>query len=908
MRIREPLLALLAASTLALSACSGEDTNPDAGGVDSGAVTCATDDDCPTDQHCDEASLLCQAGNANACEVDGDCGDGKVCNTAVTGCGATRCRNACEAKPCTGHADCGALVCVAGACAEAPSCASEACPGDLVCNASMVCEPPTPCTMDGDCTGGQLCAGGICRTPFACTTDANCPTGLKCQLGTCDDPCAADADCGDGVMYTCELPGGACRQRCLGDDAQCPSGFICESITCLPAECARDLDCPGNMVECQGEEAGHGRCVDVVACTVDGDCEANFTCQNMVCVELPACRGDRDCVAAAYCQDRHCQPAAACVNGACDPGFECIGDRCVPGLCRGDADCPNPGEVCVAGECLAPASAAAVTEVRILTPAGTVGLGGTYRFTAVALKANGDIVPGVRIAWTTGSAQIATIDAAGVATAQSTAGATEVVAAVDTGSQTISSAPVTLTVLDAVQQGSFRVTVVSAESGLAVSGATVVCNQETVTTDAAGRALFDATVPKTCTVYTADHDYLTVVGLTGADARLALPALTRTDRSTGYTGMVDLTPITSPVRLSFSGGSFPSPLVGFSPANILGGDVFFFEVPIVGTVAFPSGATARAEVGGFPLDLKSTYHAQAKAGLRRAWSFGGGAELADLGIQNGTLLLNILPLLQTFVHGGSTGLETLVGLPTVVDAQDIDGDGDTAETVPDYNAFVPKSTTPRTPQTLRFVVDGSTASLPADTNAVMVVSGVIVPRVGFVPLGLDGVGEPPGAIGRFSTAMVPPYAGLEAGVYAVLVAAVNIVPDTLPQVASARLVVADTLPAEVTLGSGWLALPTGTFDDNGQALAVQPGAGADVWRARFAGPTGGWEVYAPAATTDLVLPAAPTPFEQRSTGATVQVEVMDLSTGVDLEALFRPGADPLAMDRATDRFAQQRLR
>ena len=436
----------------------------------------------------------------------------------------------------------------------------------------------------------------------------------------------------------------------------------------------------------------------------------------------------------------------------------------------------------------------------------------------------------------------------------------------------------------------------------------MVCNQETMTTDAAGAALFDATVPKTCTVFTETYDYVTVAGLTGADAQVALPTLTRTDRSTGYTGMVDLSQVTSPVRLSFSGGSFPSPLAGFAPANILGGDVFNFEVPVVGSVAFPSGATARAEVGGFPLDLKSTYYAQAKPGLRRAWTFGGGAELADLGIQNGTLLLNILPLLQTFMHGGSTGLDPLVALPTVVDTADIDGDGDTAELVPDYNAFVPRSTTPRTAQSLRFVVDGSSASLPADTNAVMVVSGVLLPRVGFVPLGLDGVGEPGGAVGRFSTSMAPPYAGLEAGAYAVLVAAVNIVPDTLPQVASARLVVADTLPTEVSLGAGWLALPSGSFDDGTRALSVQPGAGADVWRTRFTGPTGGWQVYAAAATTDLVLPAAPSPFEQRSAGASVQVEAIDLGAGADLDALFRPGTDALFMDRATDRFAQQRLR
>ncbi|CAN0585705.1 unnamed protein product, partial [Laminaria digitata] len=197
----------------------------------------------------------------------------------------------------------------------------------------------------------------------------------------------------------------------------------------------------------------------------------------------------------------------------------------------------------------------------------------------------------------------------------------------------------------------FQVTVTDERSGAAVSGVTVQCDAETGTTDMAGQATFPNPGLKTCTVFSANHDYLTVVGLTGTEAHLKLSGLSRTDRSTGYTGMVDTGFVTSPVRLSFSGGSFGSPLFGFSPANILGGDVFNFSVPVVGTVAFPSGATASAEIMGFPLDLKSTFYAQTDAGTRRAWTFAGGAEINDLGLNNGALLSNILPLLQTFVHG-----------------------------------------------------------------------------------------------------------------------------------------------------------------------------------------------------------------------------------------------------------------
>lgn len=844
-------------------------------------------------------------GTGNECEMDPECGDGRTCNTAVTDCGATRCRNRCDPIACTGHSDCGSWVCINNMCAEPPACDGQPCPGDLVCNMQMVCQAPTPCTEDTDCLSGDICAGGSCGAPQACTTTADCPVTLACQLGTCDDPCSTDAQCGDPAMFTCEMGSGLCRQRCL-DDNTCDPNFICESFTCLPAQCTQDADCTGAMMECQGEEMGRGRCVEVFACMNDSDCPPNFTCPNGSCLELPTCVGDRDCANGAYCQDRHCQPTVACMNNACDPGFDCIDDRCLPAICRGDSSCPS-GEVCVSGTCGPPAMPNTVAEVRILNAESTLPYGGTFGFTAVALDTQGGLVPGIAFDWGSSDTNVATIDADGLATALNQAGQTNITASVMNGAMTVTSAPVALRVI-APSQAGLRITVVDRTSGAPVPGAEVLCGQGQETTDAAGQASFTQTTSVTCTVFSANHDYLTVAGISGSDLVLSLGRPSLTNASTGYTGSVDTSGVTNPVQLSFSGGSFGGPLAGFLPANILGGDLFTFDVPVIGGVQLPSGGTVSAVLMGFPIDLKTTYYARTAPGLRRAWTFVGGAEVSDLDLTGGQLLQNIIPLLQTFRHGGTNQLDTLVDLPYVVDSADIDGDGDSTEMVPDYNAFVPRQLAATQTQNLRFVVDGMGAQIPTGTNSVLVVSGVQLPSVGFVPLGLDGFSNPAGGVDRFTTAMTPPYDGLEAGEFAVLVTAVTIEAGALPLVASARVFTGAQLPTEVQLTNGWMDFPAASFMDMNRTLSVPAVAGADAWRAQFRGPTGGWEVIAVSAVADFTLPTAPMGFDDRSAGAALDLSVIDLAPMSTLDEAFAPGADALELDRLTSGFSQQRIR
>ncbi len=896
---------LLALSfTVTPLACSGDDDGTD----DVKDGRCTTDDDCPADQFCNDG-MVCAAGTGDECAMDSDCGPGMACDTMVTGCGLMRgCRNACIPRACDGAGQCDSLVCVDGACAESPMCDAGVCPDGLVCDGdSRLCVEPVAeaCTVDTDCmTAGDICVGGFCQAPQDCTFSSDCPTDQRCVQEVCRDPCTMDEQCGNPMAFQCDTLTGECNQRCF-DDLVCPSGFICEGPAmnqlCVPAECAMDSDCTGNNERCEGADMGHGRCIEVQMCDVNvpDDCQPNFECIAGECVELDTCRGDRDCQASRYCDDRHCQPAEACNNGMCPAGFDCIGARCVPEVCRGEGDCAT-GEVCVRGACVPPNDGSAVATVEIITTAGSVTAGTTYRFRAVAYDANDEVVPGVTVAWMSSMTDVATIDAAGIATGGQTLGTTEIVASVDTGAMTVSSQPVALENLDAR-----AILVVSETTGAPVEAATVVCGTDTQVTGANGVVTFVGTSSVTCSVYASNHDYVTVLGLDGS-ATIRLPTITRTDRSTGMTGPIDLSMVQGEgnVEIAFSGASFAAPLSELTPSMLFGSNVFAFAIPTGGGIEVPAAATAIATIG-IPITVKGEYHSETRAGRRTAWSFGGLVGLADLGLTGGgDIVTNLLPVLQAFTHGTTGNYTTLTPVPEVVDTDDVDGDGDTMEVVPDYSGFAQVSVTPDTLQRLRVQVSGDAAMAPADATAIILVSGVIVPRVGFVPLGMDGLAAA-GNVGSFSTAMAPAHRGLEVGAYAVLATAANIGGGNLAPTMSAQMFVGESLPTEVSLDRGWLGTPGGSYDDGTRVLGAT--AAGDAWRVRFSSTTGSWVVVGPSSVSSFTLPTPPGGMDDHAASSSIFLEDLDLG-GRESTALFGVGLDDIAANGLIERFSQQVVR
>lgn len=836
--------ALLLTSSSLLVACSGSDAPLDMGGGDAGM----------TDTGGMDAAVT-------TCTMDTECTvAGEACNLTLGECRPT----------CSGHDECATgEVCLNNFCGAAPACPDGNCPGDLICDVNMVCAPPVVCTDDTECTGTDICAGGVCIAPANCADSTECPSNLRCIQGICDDPCTDDAECGDPTMVTCETATGECRDRCLAGDDDCASGFICEQFVCLPAECILDADCPGADMACRGAADGHGRCVEALACDAQNPCPPNFVCNaQMQCEELPGCLVDRDCGATEVCEDRHCQPSTACTDATeCAAGEDCIGNVCVPGVCRGHIDCAAPTPFCIAGVCTAAADPSVVTEVRIISTAATVGQYYEYEFEAVALDAAGNVLSGIDFDWVSMDPSIASIDTDGLSLANLD-GSTTVVASVNTGAMTVSSAGVSIHVYDAAFSGT-RFTVVAEDTGEPIAGAQVLCDATQSTTDARGQFLIGIVAVDTCTVFAPGYDYLTVAGITGSDVELRVPPLSIATNATGYTGVSDtsMVPGSGPVQLTFSGGSIGGPLFTFELDSVFGGEEFIIDVPIIGEITLPSGTTAAAEFQGIPLNLKSDYYAVGKAGLRRPWSFGGFVELGDLDLTGGNLLANVLPLFQTFAHDTGGGLDTLVDVPRIVDTADFDGDGDMTELVPDYAAFVPRSLSPQKAMDLRVRINARAAAMPSGTTHLMAVAGILQPSVGFIPLGIDGTASSTvaGPI-PFTMKLAAPYSGLEDGKYVVLVAATEIMQGSLPRMISVDWQVFDELPGEVVVSS-LVAPQTGAVNLGNRTVDVMAIASPDggAWRGRLLTDNGAWEVRAPRGTTQVVLPTPPQGVDDRIT-------------------------------------------
>lgn len=82
------------------------------------------------------------------------------------------------------------------------------------CDPGRACS--RPCAQDAECSGGEVCLGGVCGQAaptstryVACGLDADCPRGDHCSLGACAHDCLTDRDCGGGNFCTS-------RGRCAG--------------------------------------------------------------------------------------------------------------------------------------------------------------------------------------------------------------------------------------------------------------------------------------------------------------------------------------------------------------------------------------------------------------------------------------------------------------------------------------------------------------------------------------------------------------------------------------------------------------------------------------------------------------------------------------------------------------------
>ena len=158
------------------------------------------------------------------------------------------------------------------------------------------------------------------------------------------------------------------------------------------------------------------------------------------------------------------------------------------------------------------------------------------------------------------------------------------------------------------------------------------------------------------------------------------------------------------------------------------------------------------------IDLKNRFYVETEPGIRVLWSFAGRLDFQTLfsfaqggGFDLGQVLTIVLPFFETFSHGLKT-LPNVQTAPTIVDEDDLDGDGDTTELRADYTGNHEVRMSPTVSQDLRLRSDPPRES-ERHWRRCAFVHGRKVPEIGFVPLGVTAADEP----GAIPARMALPY-------------------------------------------------------------------------------------------------------------------------------------------------------
>lgn len=785
---------------------------------------------------------------------------------------------------------------------EGESCAGAPCAGGLTC-VDEVCTfvepppPPTPpcegdedCVLDGTadgrvCTDGvcgyadcvfdlqcgvRICDDGQCADRHPCFSEDDCEAGQLCSDGVCRTACVLDDQCAllGGVLQVCVE--GECRQRCLGD-FMCLGG-ICDENVCLDPQCAADEDCPPGDFYCEA-----GRCIAFTPCAEDDDCfDPSYFCNELGrCQERPLCDIDADC-GADRCVDGHCRPAVPCSVDDCGDGLECVAGRCVEApACRVSADCTG-GDVCDGGRCAEAPDAVTPAAIVVDTPLGACPgtcelvllVGEAVQVRAQGFDADGRPVPGP-------IAPVTTMTSA-------TAGTTTTLTADAAGDFAVAFGARTLAVrVRARPAGALVVIAVDGGSGAPVVGAEVfVGSAPAGTTNADGMLAVVTLAPDedTLAVRSADGRGFALVGaLGGAPDRLRLPLAPVVDLSSaaGFRAAVNGTgdelgdtgvSLALPTAASAAGATPAAlfgppfaaaiglPLIGDLPTTLPAAVMLDGTVPVVGFQDVKPEALMTAPAGPGPvLAFEGRYDQQ----LMFSIAFGADPMELALDLAAQTEGMDVL----------ADGAGLLEAAPLVVDgdaadgAEDVDGDGDVTELVPDYASFPAISLEPSASPSLRVGLRASPPPAGARARA-FAVCGADAGL--FLPLGVTSLfGSAADSRGEQLLALAPS-AALEGAPRRCAVHAVYF-GDALASLAQ----VAGDLAPLMEVGE-LLAPPEGAFliedlPTAGRSSVVIPGGvAADLVMVRvFDGGTT-WDVVGSGG--DLTLPAVVVPlvlFETR---------------------------------------------
>jgi hypothetical protein len=591
-----------------------------------------------------------------------------------------------------------------------------------------------------------------------------------------------------------------------------------------------DTDCPPDQ-QCND----NGECVDQPDCLVDDDCDEGESCFNGRCTRTPSCESDGDC----------------------PQGQECVGGECFDRVCSSDAECAGD-RVCDGGDCVKPGQ---VAECFLGTTSGQISNNQSIPLEAYALDDEGNGVS-VRFVWSSSNPSVASVNASGGSLVGGTMSGQTTVTARVAQQDVRCDGEAVFTNPGILQSGDARFVVTDAKTGKPVSNATVsIQGGTTQTTNGAGVV----TVPKpsgayTVSVFASDYNYMTVRGLRARDIRLPLVGQSGDGPVAGFTGEFNTDDLhtTGDFTIGLSGASIPGGLLQVGVTELLG-QPFNTEVSQFNAeVPLPAGTVAYGELfGSVQVDLKRKYYASTPGGTRLGWGLAGRVPASELfsivrdSAGFGEALATLLPLFNRFDHAIQP--LQLTERPRVPDSNDIDGDGNTTEMRPDYDAFRSISLRPNVRQNL--VTEVSVSNFPqldgGQTDFAIFVGGHISRSAGFVPLGVSATTDDndDGFPDLRQLSLAPQHSSLSGGRYAIT--ALSFQPQgggggggpsvALPDEYSAALWSRQSLPNSVGLGT-FPESSSGSVDQNAREISITADAGP-LYRVRLVGEDRTWEIY-----------------------------------------------------------------
>jgi hypothetical protein len=593
----------------------------------------------------------------------------------------------------------------------------------------------------------------------------------------------------------------------------------------------------GLAVGCTPPDDSGGGGGDDLTCATDRDCKKSGTgCDKT---------NDGDDIPAANDPEGVCVSLVCITNADCaDPEEEVCDVRrgfCVPkNLCDpGDADaCSNPEERCVYSEgrprCAVPADAATCS---LVPSVGFVAVGGALQLEGIGVDGQGKLVPHTRF----------TFSGAGVSSSglvePTAAGVLTVTAEADNGGARCNA---TVNVYDAVDANDLRVVVIDQATREPLADVPVAIKVGNVTTSGEtgddGSYTFEGGAgANAVSAFPQGFQWHTILE-PGNDVVLYTSAVATATLVDGVKGRFDFSKVHTDgeIRLGLAGTAINAAITDLNFDAIIGelvpteldlqaitGSAGVQEVPL------PEGLV----IGLADQDFKPNYAAlSTNNGPSVAWALGGMVRLSKIGpiitsvagasddINAGAILSAVLPFFASFDHAIVTGLQFT---PAARNREGGDPNFQELTMAPDTLLMLsadydlpelpcaPKgysgAANDRCGNSVFKIVDGEEeslvnacpASLPATatcepvssyTSGVVVLSGVVVPGQGLVPLGIsaalddadgdssdefDGVAAQSGADGEgddgvLSMDYAPPHDGVEGNLYVTVAIALDI--------------------------------------------------------------------------------------------------------------------------------------